>query len=163
MEQWEINKPLGQCSGTGEEIAPGQEYYGALVEGEQGLERRDFSVQYWEENQPRVYCFWKTKLAEPTKKKPLFVDDQMLMSFFDRLADETEQERINFRFVLALILMRKRLLKYDSSRTEADREIWTMKVTGEKRTAELINPHLQPEQIDDLSAQLGEILHSEFE
>ena len=30
------------------------------------------------------------------------------MAFFDRLAEETEPEKINFRYVLTLILMRKR-------------------------------------------------------
>ena len=115
MSEWEINKPLGQCYGSGRKIEYGEEYFGALVRTDEGLQRRDFCADYWESEKPEVFCYWKTKLPHPDQKKQLFVDDQMLMAFFERLEKETEQEKINFRFVLALILMRKRILKVDSS------------------------------------------------
>ena len=119
MADWEINRPLGQCFGSGKKIEPGEDYYGALVETEQGLQRRDFSGEYWEREKPPVFCFWKTKLAAPNEKKQLFVSDDMLMAFFERLANETEAEKVSFRFVLTLVLMRKRRLKYDSAKTDA--------------------------------------------
>ena len=158
MDEWEIDKPLGQCSGTGKKIEPGQEYFAALVETPEGLQRRDFCADYWQQQKPEVFCYWKTKLPEPGRKKQLFVDDQMLMAFFDRLAAESDQEKINFRFVLTLILMRKRLLKYDSSRTEDDKEIWRLRIVGDKEFVEVVNPHLDEGQIEQLSSQLSEIL-----
>jgi len=123
MDEWEIEKPLGQCYGTGKKIEYGEEYFAALVETDQGLQRRDFCAEYWQDKNPDVFCYWKTRMPHPDQKKQIFVDDEMLMAFFDRLARETEQEKINFRFVLALILMRKRRLKYDSSKIEDDKEI----------------------------------------
>jgi hypothetical protein len=159
MNEWEIiDKPLGQCSGTGKKIEPGQEYFAALVETQEGLQRRDFCADYWQQQKPEVFCYWRTKLPEPGRKKQLFVDDQMLMAFFDRLAAESDQEKINFRFVLTLILMRKRLLKYDSSRTEDDKEIWRLRMVGDKEFVEVVNPHLDEGQIEQLSSQLSEIL-----
>ena len=159
MAEWEIQKTVGQCSGTGEKFEIGQEYYSALVLSENGFERLDFSLGYWQENKPQVYCFWKTKMLSPDqKKKKLFIDDDMLMAFFDRLEQETEDEKINFRFVLTLILMRKRKLKYESSKNDGDREVWKMKVTGQDRQVEVINPELTEDQIAELSEQMGEIL-----
>jgi len=162
MTEWEIDKSLGRCFGTGRKIEAGEQYFGALIETEEGLRRRDFCVDYWQSQKPEVYCFWKTKLAEPNQKRRIFIDDQMLMAFFERLSKETEQEKINFRFVLALILMRKRLFKYDSSRVDGGKEIWRLKVTGEKEFVEVINPHLTEEQIEQLSSQLGTILQVEL-
>jgi hypothetical protein len=158
VEQWQIDKPLGRCWGMGKKIEYGEEYFATLVETEQGFERRDFCTDYWQEEKPDVFCYWKTKLPHPDQKKQVFVDDEMLMAFFERLEKETEQERINFRFVLALVLMRKRRLRYDSSRMEADKEIWRLRITGEKEFVEVINPHLDEEQIEQLSSQIGEIL-----
>jgi hypothetical protein len=43
MSDWEISRSAGECFGTGEQIEHGQEYFAALVEGEDGLVRRDFS------------------------------------------------------------------------------------------------------------------------
>ncbi len=95
----------------------------------------------------------------------MFVDDQMLMTFFERLEKETDQEKVNFRFVLTLILMRKRLLKYDESRTEDGKEIWRLRIPGDKSAdnkVEVVNPHLDEEQIEQLSSQIGEILHTDL-
>jgi len=162
MEQWDIDKPLGVCCGSGKKIEYGEEYFAALIETEEELQRRDFCADYWNSRKPDVFCYWKTRLPHPDQKKQLFVDDDMLMAFFERLETETEQEKINFRFVLALILMRKRRLKYDSTRQRDGKEIWCLRITGEKETVEVINPHLDEEQIEQLSSQLGEILQTDL-
>jgi hypothetical protein len=162
MDEWEIEKPVGNCFGTGRKIEYGEEYYGALVETGQGLVRRDFCADYWQSQRPDVFCFWKTKLPQPGQKKAQFIDDDMLMAFFNRLEQETEQEKINFRFVLALILMRKRRLKYDSSDVQGDAEIWRLRITGDKEFVTVVNPHLDEVQIEQLSSQIGEILQTDL-
>ena len=162
MSEWEINKPLGQCHGTERKIEYGEEYFAALVETEEGLQRCDFCADYWESQKPDVFCYWKTRLPEPGQKKQLFVDDQMLMAFFERLEKEIEQEKVNFRFVLALILMRKRILKYDETKNVDDQEIWCLRKVGEKEIAEVVNRHLDEEQIEQLSSQIGEILQADL-
>ncbi len=164
MSEWEVDKPLGQCYGTGRKIEPGEEYFGALVEIEEGLQRRDFCADYWESEKPNVFCYWKSRLPHPDEKKQIFVDDNMLMAFFERLENETEQEKVNFRFVLALILMRKRRLKYDVTRDEEGKEIWRLRIVGDKSAdnrVEVINPHLDEEQVKQLSSQIGQILHTD--
>ena len=158
MDEWEIDKPVGTCYGTGRKIEYSEEYYGALVETEQGLQRRDFCADYWQSQKPEVFCYWKTKLPQPGQKKTQFIDDDMLMAFFERLEQEQEKEKINFRFVLMLVLMRKRKLKYDSTKTEGDKEIWRLKVVGADQYVEVENPHLDEEQIQLLSSQISEIL-----
>ncbi len=162
MEDWEIKTPIGQCCGTGSKIEPGQEYYAALVETGDSLQRRDFSSDYWNSHKPQVYCYWKSRQPDPAQKKKLFVDDDMLMAFFERLAEETEQEKINFRFVLMLVLMRHRKLKYDSSRKENGQEKWRLKIAGTDSYVEVANPNLNEAQIEHLSSQIGQILQVEM-
>jgi hypothetical protein len=162
MDEWEIDKPHGQCYGSGRKIGYGEEYFAALVETGEGLARRDFCDEYWLTEKPNVYCYWKTRMPRPNEKKHKFVDDAMLMAFFERLGKETEQEKINFRFVLALVLMRKRRLKYDSSETRDGKEIWRLRITGKKEFVEVINPKLDDEQIKQLTLQIGEILQTDL-
>lgn len=163
MAEWDINRPLGQCAGSEKAIEPGQEYFAALAETAEGLERRDFCADFWQQSSPDVYCFWKSRMPLPNQKKKLFIDDDMLMAFFERLGTETEPEKINFRFVLTLVLMRKRKLKYDNSRTENDKEIWQLKVAGQQKTVEVINPNLTEDEIEELSSQVGQILQVELD
>ncbi len=162
MSEWDVRKPLGTCAGTGTAIEPGTEYFAALVETEQGFVRQDFSCEYWRQNRPAVYCFWKSKMPRADEKKKLFVDDDMLMTFFERLENETEQEKLCFRFVLALVLMRKRLLKYENGCRQDGRDIWTLKITGQDRTVDVANPNLNEEQIEQLTSQIGQILQMEI-
>ena len=162
MEEWEINKPLGRCCGTDRKIEFGEEYFAALVETPQGLQRKDFCADYWQREKPSVYCYWKTKLPRPDEKKQKFIDDEMLIAFFERLGQEAEQEKINFRFVLALVLMRKRRLRYDSSRNEGGKEIWKLKVAGEDRFVDVENPNLDESRIEQLSSQVGQILQTDL-
>ncbi len=162
MDEWEINKPLGQCCGTGRKIDYGEEYFGALIETGEGLQRRDFCADYWESGKPDVFCYWKSKLPHPDQKKQIFVDDEMLMAFFERLGKEIEQEKVNFRFDLALILMRKRRLKYDATRVENAKEIWRLRIVGGKEIVEVTNPHLDEEQVEQLSSQIGQILQTDL-
>jgi hypothetical protein len=163
VEDWELSKPLGVCSGTGKKIEYGEEYFAALVQTDEGLARRDFCSDYWQEHKPDVFCFWKTKLPEPDQKKHIFIDDEMLLAFFERLARESEQEKINFRFVLALILMRKRRLKYESSEKCNDQEIWRLRIAGGRQIVDVINPHLTDQEIEQLSSQLGQILQVDLQ
>lgn len=162
MDEWVIDKPLGQCCATGRTIEPGEEYYATLVQTEQGFARRDFCADYWAEHKPEVFCHWKAKLPKPDQKKNLFIDDDMLMSFFERLSAETEQEKINFRFVLALVLMRRRRLKYDSSKTDAGKDIWRLRITGTQDFVEVLNPNLDESQVAQLTTHIGEILQTEL-
>ncbi|MFH1370950.1 MAG: hypothetical protein ABII09_06655 [Planctomycetota bacterium] len=162
MDEWVIDKPLGQCCATGKVIAPGEEYYATLVQTEQGFARRDICTEYWNEHKPEVFCYWKTKLPRPDQKKNLLVDDDMLMAFFDRLGAETEQEKINFRFVLTLVLMRRRRLKYDSSRTDDGKDIWRLRLTGTQTFVEVVNPNLDESQVAQLTTQIGQILQAEL-
>jgi hypothetical protein len=164
MAEWEINKSVGQCFGTGRKMQDGEEYFATLVESEQGLARRDFCVDYWDQQKPQVYCYWKTRVPSTDRKKQIFIDDDMLMAFFERLGAETEPQKVNFRFVLTLILMRKRRLKYDSSRNEADKEVWRLRVVGgDNEFVDVVNPHLDDSQIEQLSSQVGEILQVNFQ
>jgi len=162
MEQWQIERSEGKCAGTGRVLEPGEAYYAALIDSESGFERHDYSCDYWEQHRPEVFSFWKTQIPLPTQKKKLFVDDGVLVNLFERLADEKEPIKINFRFVLALILMRKRLLKYEDTRRENGQEIWKMRFVREKEIHPVINPNLGDEQIEQVSQELSAILQGEL-
>jgi hypothetical protein len=86
------------------------------------------------------------------------VDDAVLSELFERLAAVEEPAKLNFRFVLGLILMRKRLVSYEASRVENGREIWSMKPRGRDEAIDLVAPKLDESQLAELQGQLGEIL-----
>ena len=162
---YEVSRPHGVCAVTGKTIAPGEKLMAALRETSVGFERVDISMEAWPEfDRANVLAFWQTHVPIPEQKpKKLFVDDAVLCELFERLADTTEPAKLNFRFVLGLILMRKRMLIYETTRLDADnREIWVVRFKGKESKLDLLNPKLDEQQVTEVSQQLGEILNEEI-
>lgn len=199
---YEIPRTSGVCASTGRTLQPGEPYYAALLDlplearGEQpaaadtknaaaalGFERVDVSAEAWEAGyRPQhLFSFWKSHVPQGNQKRKMFVDDAVLMNLVKRLADTTEPQRLAFRYVVALILMRKKLLRYDGAtrraavvdNREAIQSYWllTPKVDvskghfgkwDEEGTLEVLDPHLEESQIEQVTSQLGEILEAEL-
>ncbi len=176
IADWEVAKTQGVCAGCGQGLEPGQEYYAALLEGQEtaergqeekpeasgGFKRQDYCRECWGRESPKAFCFWKTRVPEPAQKKKLLVDDEVLLEFFERLGEASERVKINFRFVLALILMRKRILKYQQTELRDGQEFWIMGQVREQTKHEVLNPRLDDAQIEEVSEHLSAILRSEL-
>jgi len=65
--------------------------------------------------------------------------------------------------VVALILMRKKLLIYDRMDTDdREREIWTMHLRGRDEKVFVMDPKLTEDRIAEVSADLSEIMEGDF-
>ena len=161
---YEVAKPLGKCHITGEPIAVGEKFMAALRETPMGFERVDVCMSAWPQfDRKDVVAFWTATMPALEQKKKLFVDDEVLCDLFERLKDTTEPPKLNFRFVLGLILMRKKMLIYDTSRNDAEgKDIWTLHFKGREDKLDLLNPKLDEAQVAEVSQQLGQILNEEL-
>ena len=160
--QWELETPSGRCARTGRALQEGEEFLTVLFEEGESFRRVDCSLDAWDGPPESCYCYFRTRVPIKQKRKKLLIEDDLLVNFFARLADETEPVRVHFRFVLALILMRKRRLRYEGSATEDGSEVWRMVLATDKSVHRVVNPRLTDEQIQQVSEQLGEILHSDM-
>ena len=167
--QYRVSRTTGVCAATGKIIEPGSPCVAALCDDEEAvLSRVDFSIDAWEAG-PRpegIFSFWKTRMPEKGEKK-VFVDDQVLLDIFERMAEDDREDRLAFRFVLGLILLRKRLFRHESQRTEdnGERVVWLLKPKGSPPDAplvELVNPGIGDEDILSLSEQLGDVLQGDL-
>ena len=112
-----------------------------------------------------MFSSWRTTMPEPGGKAKTLVDDEVLLNLFHRLADDQQPQRIAYRFVLALILLRKRLLKHDETKAQNGASVWMMRLKGDPVDApkvEVVDPNLSEEQVREVSDQLGEILRGEL-
>jgi hypothetical protein len=157
--EWEITRATGKCSVSGRDLAEGEDYYAALFETPQGFERRDYSLEGWAGPPEGSFCHWKTKVPVRGRKPSIIaVDSGMLITLFCRLEEDSSEMRQKFRFVLALLLMRKRLLRMEKAVQNGEQEYWQMRLVHDQSEQRVLNPHLSNEEIDRLSAQLAAIL-----
>jgi len=160
---YEVARPHGRCHVTGAAIEPGTKFMAALRETPAGFERVDVLLDAWPQfDRADVLAHWQTVMPRHEQKKKLFVDDQVLCELFERLGSATEPAKLNFRFVLGLILMRKRMVIYETSRVDDGREVWAVRFKGRDERMDLVNPKLDEAQVQEVSQQLGEILNEEL-
>lgn len=146
---------------------PGAPCVVALVEREEDpnapLVRLDFSDAGWNSPQrPKgVIAYWRTTVPEPNEKRRGFVDDQSLIDLFDRLGSDDRPHRVRFRFVLMLLLVRKRLLRVVGTDSAGGVETWRVlprgAAEGEEPSA-VVNPKLDEAATREVTEQLGEVL-----
>jgi hypothetical protein len=158
-----VAKAQGKCHVCARDILPGEKLMAGLRETPAALERLDICPACWEKfDRAGLLGFWQNTMPQPSAKKPIFIDDGVLCELFERLADTTEPAKLNFRFVLGLILMRKRYLVYESTRVADGKEIWSVRFKNREDRLDLFDPKLTDQQIGEVSSQLGEILNGDL-
>lgn len=167
-KDYNISKHAGQCCSCERPFEPGGRIVTTIWEAGEDFQRKDFCAECWNggrvEAGTKPFGVWRTRAPAPReKKKKLFIDNELLIDFFERLADEDDPGRINFRFVLALLLMRKKLLVYDRSDTDADgTEVWTMHLKGGDVRHRVVNPQMDEQKTAEVGEKLSEILEGEI-
>jgi hypothetical protein len=185
---FEISRPTGRCFITQRDLAPGEPIVVALVEREpdpegnptEGFERLDFSGEGWDslpddtrgggrKHLPdrRIFAWWRASQPEPGARPLIALDDNGLLDLFEELgyADDPETDaqrasRLAFRFVLTLILARKRLVRLERSGTEG----LFVRPRGTPPEAESVfveDPGLTPERLREVMDRLGAILRGD--
>ena len=162
--EYKIDASSRRCVTCGRVFEVGEEYYSAVVETNQEnlLARHDFCGPCWKPPEGGYFSYWKTRVPQPepeTHRGPRLIDMGRLMELFERLADSEEVQARRFRYVLALVLMRKRRLKVVESRRLKDGgENLTLRETGTQRTCAVSAPPVTEDEIRSVADRLREIL-----
>ncbi len=125
--------------------------------------RLDFCNACWKpEETANYFSFWKTAVPEEeaTREKPLAkrIDAETVYEMFRRLEGQPELEKQKFRFILALILMRKKRLRFASVASTPQGEHLVLEDKAEGVTHKVRDPGLADEEIDSLKSAVDDLL-----
>jgi len=164
--EWNIAKAGPQCCLCNSGFAPEAPYFSALLQDPSGLTRKDYCGNCFQTQRPAdLFYFWKTQVPvedpearKAWKQRPV-VDIDYVFDFFKRLEGEAGPQKIAFRYILALMLTRKKILVSDSRTSLPDgasAQIFAEKRGGQKHT--VVEPSLSEDEISSVSAELGVLL-----
>src|SRR5579885_3477622 len=110
MTDYQIQPNTRRCAATGKELPPGVRFYSVLLDQGGKFVRQDYSSEAWQGPPPGAFSFWAGRVPaqDQTRRPP--INDELLLECFGRLRGETEPGRVNFRYVVALLLMRRKRL-----------------------------------------------------
>jgi hypothetical protein len=168
---YQIGRSPGCCAVTGRRLEPGEAYVAALVEREEGegFERIEYCSDAWESGArpERLFGYWRATVPEPNAKPKLLVDDESLLELFDSLGEAAEsasRDQAALRFVLTLILLRKRLVKHVGQRHTSEAREMLVRRRGEPSDAPptaVVDPNLDASEVESLASQLEPVLRGE--
>jgi hypothetical protein len=142
MVDYQIQPSTRRCSVTGRELKAGEKVYSVLLDEDGKFVRKDFGAEAWQGPPQHAFSFWVGCVSAGDKKHRPAIDDELLVDCFGRLEGQIETERVNFRFVLALLLMRKRRLKLQEARTEDGQEVLYLRCNQTGTEHRVVNPDL---------------------
>lgn len=158
---WSVGRSTRRCAATGGIISEGEAYYAALAEENERFVRRDFSAAAWPTvDRSTLFSWWKTKLtpADPDKKrKRLVIDIEAFYAFFRELEEAVEPRRRLFRYILALILVRKRALRLDDIAKTPDGDLLLVYDRRAEKTLKIPAPETTTDDIADVEAELARL------
>ncbi|MGE9270536.1 MAG: hypothetical protein ACQKBU_07010 [Verrucomicrobiales bacterium] len=120
-DSWSIRSRARKCAATEEAFTEGETIITALFPDPEssGYLRKDYKVDAWETRSPEedpAFSFWRSTYEAPVvEDEPNPMEKEDPETLLRRLVDEDEEHTENVRYILAVMLERKKLLRETDS------------------------------------------------
>lgn len=172
--QWEIQARSRSCSSCGREFRDGDKYHCVLRHQEEeppAMARQDFCEECWDKERQlrlqedeQLVSWWKSVVRiPPPEPKEEAIKRSLAEQLLRKYLDFREAKYVNFCYILALMLERRRILSQRHT-VEEEASGKTLIIYEHTRTGEtliIMDPHLTLSQVAQVQEQVKEILDSE--
>ncbi len=146
-----------RCARTGRDLAPGEEFFSVVLEQGTGLARMDFSREAWQGPPEGALGWWRTQVPLPDGKRPQLAPNDLMLEMFEGL--ERQSDRADYRYLLALLLLRRRVLRLEEQEHDAlGREILVLYCPRRDATYRVVVVAPDPARIEVLQDELARLL-----
>lgn len=158
MLDYQVQPSTRRCCVSGRELQPGEKCFSVLLDEAGKLVRKDFAADSWQGPPPGAFSFWVGRVPVPQSRRRPPIDDDLLLSCFERLDGEQEPGRVGFRYVLALLLLRRRRFRLDEISQESGQEILELRCTRTGASHRVVNPGLTEEEMEVVQEDVFRVL-----
>jgi hypothetical protein len=158
---FEVQRCTRRCAATDRALEPGDLCYSVLeVEGADVV-RKDYCPEGWSGAPEGAFGWWKARIPEATAKKIKLAPNDVLLELFDQLADSPD--KADLRYVLTLLLIRRRVLRIDLGANDNDPNRMTVYCPKRDASFEVAVHMPGGDRIDEIQNQLSELLIADAE
>ena len=163
LQNWQIRVRSHACAQTGVPFEDGQPIYTAIYFDPDtgGYLRRDVSLDAWEQElaERTPYSYSKTNYQKTfTEEKPDIASKESALALLQRLVEEDEARTEHARYILAVMLERKKqLTETDVKDTENGR----MRFYENKKTGDVFvirDPELRLDELEPVQEEVAMLL-----
>jgi hypothetical protein len=160
--EWSIQARGDRCAASGQPFEEGEFFYTLLFDEKDGFRREDVSEAAFKERSaeaPAPYSFWRSKYEAPPAVAPEALGKQTAEDLLRRYMADQSPQNANARYILALMLERKRLLK--EIETKYEEEGGLLRIYEHVKTGEVFlipDPQLRLDQVAGVQADIASML-----
>jgi hypothetical protein len=158
MTDYQLQANTRRCAATGQELHPGERFYGVLLVENGKFIRKDYSERAWQGPPDGALGFWRSRVVEGQSARRPPVDDDLLMACLQRLESESDSTKIAFRYVLALLLMRRKRLRLEDTKKEGEREVMHLRCTRKGDRFRVADPALSDHELESVQDEVFRVL-----
>jgi len=155
---YQLHNPTRRCSTTGRDLRPGDRYFGTVLEHGSALERHDFAPEAWTGPPSGTIGHWvgQVPLTEERRRAP--VDDEQLLHCFRQLEDAVTAHKQNLRYVLALLIIRRKRLRLTNTKCDEFGEVLVIMDPKSQTEFEVRDPRLSASALSAVQNEVFELL-----
>jgi hypothetical protein len=164
-QDWSIQGRSHACTSTGRDFADGEFFYTLLFDEGTGFRREDWSEEAFRArtaDAPAPFSFWRSKYLPPAPPPPEPLGKQTAEDLLRRYMDEQTPQHAHARYLLAVMLERKRLLKEIEVKRGDDGRL--TRIYEHPKTGEVFvipDPGLRLDQLAAVQAEVSALLAPE--
>lgn len=156
--QYPIQAHTRICAATGRALHAGDKYFSVVLDQDGQLIRRDYAADAWPGAPPDAVAFWTGRVPAVNQKRRLSFDEDLLMECFERLADDADASRTRFRYVVALLLLRRKRLRFEDVHRDQGQEHLQLRCAKSGATFEVLDPRLAEADINTVQEEVFKLL-----
>jgi hypothetical protein len=131
--EYEVERCTRHCAASGRELKEDEEFYSVLTTEKKDVRRHDYAAEAWAGPPEKALAWWKSRMPTREAKKGQLAPNEVLLQLFAEL--EHVPEKADLRYVLALLLVRRRVLREEeSAHDDSEGEVMVLYSPREERT-----------------------------
>lgn len=154
-----LHGPARTCVASGRELKPGERVFSVLWDREGVFVREDFAAEAWTGEPTGAVAWWMGRVPDGAARplKPT-INDDLLVDCFEHLTDTADEGRLKFRYVVALLLMRRKRFRFEDAAKRGEVEVMTVRDARTGRKHEVVDPHLAESEMDAVRDEVFQVL-----
>lgn len=153
---YEVHRCTRRCSVTGRELAEGESFYSALVSDGGQVRRLDYCQQAWPGPPENSLGWWKSQIPKKEAQRAKLAPNDVLWRYFVEI--EGQPGLGDVLYVLALLLVRRRVLKLESTEDAASGETLVLYSPREETTHRVAACSPSDQRVAEIQLQLQKLL-----
>ncbi len=158
MIDYQIQANTRRCAASGRELRPGERFYSVLLDEAGTFVRKDYAGEAWQGPPEGTFSFWSGRVPATEASRRPRIDDDLLLDCFGRLEGQTEPGRVNFRYIVALLLLRRKRLRFEEVRIEDGHETLLLRCARTGTLHAVVNPRLSDDELTAVQEEVFKVL-----